>query len=199
MSFQHGCKGAGDFFYAHLNSDEYFIAHERREQDEEIAKLEKAKKWYQSQNESNSAAKVVLEELASKSKTPQDATVTQLKTLLKWMAPKVALSGKRRGDLLELYNQTPQPTEEANVTLWTDEEEEELKLHKLKRDTVTIESTVLGRKRETMANATAAIFHELSPEAQQKIELAIRESACKRAAADAAGAQEPEDNSETPN
>ena len=57
-----------------------------------LASMGKKKKHYQSQNESNSAAKVVLEELASKNKT----TVPQLKALLKWMAPKVALSGKRQ-------------------------------------------------------------------------------------------------------
>ena len=136
--------------------------------------------------------KTVTHDANEKKYPPQQAVkawkqlvMIKLKALLKRMAQKVALCLVNAE--VNCWSSTirpPQPTEEANVTPWT--EEDELKLHRLKHETATIDKTVLGWKRESMASATTAIFYKLSSEAQQKIECAIRENVCKRATANAA-------------
>lgn len=164
-----------------MNSDDFFIAKENARRDEERAKLEREKEQRQVLCGSASAASIILQSLASRGKTPDDATVPELKTLVEWKFPNVAVSSKRKADLLSLYKDSPEPENPPGDVPWTDEDE--LKLRMLKQESVTLASTELGRQQKHMAKVTAAMFDKLEVADQELIERAFRDAACKRAAA----------------
>ena len=88
-------------------------------------------------------AKRILDRLELQKKQVIDATVADLKILLKWKDSGVSLSNKRRLDLIQMSNDLPVPD---NVVEWTQSNKQELAA--LQQKNITIKQTKLGRQRK---------------------------------------------------
>jgi DNA-binding transcriptional MerR regulator len=155
-------KTAGQLFHAtggrHLNSDEFFKARELKRREEEVAKMEEAKKNRGKYCTDQRDAVLMLRRKGELTyMTEKEFTLAEIKTLLKWKKVK-AVSSKKR-DMVDAYIAAPKPKIQK---VWCNSEEQ--KLQDLKSKMVPLKDTALGVATNQMARAVLNNLDNLDKE-----------------------------------
>jgi len=173
-------KTAGKLFYAtggqHLNSDDVFMSYEREDRERVIKEQRNEKKRRQELASNEIAARTILDtnEAQLLQRGVESLKVGDLRVLVKWKTKGlVALAGKKKNTLVELWKNALAEQDGATALLWTAADEKALQ--SLIKDDITIEQTALGRERRQIAQACAIAIEngDLNTESITEIEKAM--------------------------
>ena len=173
---------AGSRFYATggemLNSDDFFIAHERKERSEEAQRMKDRKKECTALNVHESEAKTVIEKLrVTKNKdayTDEGAKaldVSGLKVLYKWKYGKGPKSGMNKIHLLAAWNAAKTLTDDESK-IWT--AEDEVELHRLDNEVIKMSDTEVGRQTGKVLDDAIAVLSICSHDQLKQLKTAIQ-------------------------
>ena len=143
---------AGRRFYATggemLNSDDFFIAEERKERTDLIKQLKTKKSDWIGKNEQELEGKAVIEKYRALNKDvysddgAKTLDVSSLKTLYKWKYKKTPKAGLNKTHLLAAWNAAKDSTSNIDNT-WT--EEDQVELDTLENEEIKLSDTEVGR------------------------------------------------------
>jgi hypothetical protein len=164
-------KTAGQLFFAtggsHINSDEFFKARELKRRDEEIAKMEDAKKKRGEYCQKQRAAVMLIRNKGELTQeTAKQFTIPEVKMLLHWK--KVKAEGSKKRDLVDAYIEAPKPKIQK---VWCRSEEQALT--DLKNQNVDLKDTALGLAASQMARAVSLNLNQLDKDAIQSLKEAL--------------------------
>jgi hypothetical protein len=170
-------SSAGQTFHAtgggHLNSDDFFKAHELKARESKIKAMEELKKDREKYCKDQWAAIRLIKAKGELTyDTEKNFTLAEIKILLKWK--KIKPSGTKKRDLVEAYTAAPKPPIQV---IW--KRSEEAALQALKETDIPMESTALGEAAKkivrnlqlSMGNLDANSLRELAAILQARQEL----------------------------
>ena len=176
---------AGTRFYATggemLNSDDYFIAEERKQRSVAVNKLKTKKEQYQEQIIQESEAKAVINKLIStKGKdayTEEGAKAldgASLKILYKWKCGKTAKASLNKAKLLAVWNEVKNNPHNDEKKIWTTEDQDQL--DKLSNEVIKIHDTQVGREASKVVDDAIAVLSICSQDQLQRLQSAVHPS-----------------------
>ena len=173
-------RSAGNHFHhtngEHLNSDDVFIANQRRENETRIQHMEQTKSQRLTFLElEQEAARIVAENDLSNSLVVNSLTVPELKSLLQWKTQSKLKPKGKKADLLDAWKQERDKPSPCKGSIWTDEEE--ATLQRLRDGSIELGDTQLGVAVRQQAQAVATHVDLLSNEDILELEEAMRQRA----------------------
>ena len=172
---------AGSRFYATggemLNSDDFFIAEERKARQEEAKRMSDKKEEVLALNAQESEAKTVIEKLQAKkgkdAYTDDGAKaldVASLKILYKWKHGKAPKACLNKAHLLAVWN-GKKTVPNANTKVWV--EEDEVQLDRLNNEVIEMCHTEVGRQTGKVLDDAIAVLSKCSREQLSRLQGAI--------------------------